>query len=131
MSGSSVGFVGLGNMGGALAGNLVERGFDVVAHDALGPARVPDGASAADSVDDVATRAGIVVLSLPDGDASEQVARQLVGVASPRRRTTHVIDTSTIGVAAAQRVAFALAEHEIAYVDAPVSGGVEIGRAHV
>jgi 3-hydroxyisobutyrate dehydrogenase-like beta-hydroxyacid dehydrogenase len=129
MSGSSVGFVGLGNMGGPLAANLVERGFDVVAHDTLRPDRVPEGASAVDSVDDVAARAGIVVLSLPDGRASEQVARHLAAVTPVRRRTAHVIDTSTIGVAAAQRIASVLAKQSIVYVDAPVSGGVAGAKA--
>ena len=38
---ATVGFVGLGNMGSVLAGNLVGAGHDVVTHDALGPERSP------------------------------------------------------------------------------------------
>ena len=45
------------------------------------------------------------------------------------RGTTHVVDTSTIGVRAAQAVGDLLAEHGVAYVDAPVSGGVAGARA--
>ncbi len=45
------------------------------------------------------------------------------------RCTTHVVDTSTIGVRAAQAVGALLAEHEMSYVDAPVSGGVSGARA--
>jgi 3-hydroxyisobutyrate dehydrogenase len=67
------------------------------------------------------------VFSLPDGAASEQVARE-IGAASDRC-TTHVVDTSTIGVRAAQAVGNLLAEHGVAYVDAPVSGGVAGARA--
>ena len=78
------------------------------------------------SVADVAQRAPVVVLSLPDGAASEQVAREICAEAD--RRTTHVVDTSTIGVRAAQSVGDLLAEHGVAYVDVPVSGGVR-GRA--
>ncbi|MGW1504047.1 NAD(P)-dependent oxidoreductase [Streptomyces mirabilis] len=63
------------------------------------------------------------MLSLPDGTASEAVAREIV--AAPGRRSTHVVDTSTIGVSAARSVAAS----GVAYVDAPVSGGVAGARA--
>jgi 3-hydroxyisobutyrate dehydrogenase-like beta-hydroxyacid dehydrogenase len=126
---ATAGFIGLGNMGAVLAANLVERGFDVIAFDAAGPERVPGGASAASSVADVARRADVVVLSLPDGNASEQVARGVIAVAPAERRTTHVVDTSTIGISAAQLVESLLAEHDITYVDAPVSGGVAGAKA--
>jgi 3-hydroxyisobutyrate dehydrogenase-like beta-hydroxyacid dehydrogenase len=124
---TAVGFVGLGNMGAALASNLVAAGHEVVAHDLLGPARAPEGATYADDVAQVARRAEVVVLSLPDGSASEQVATAIV--AAGERRTTHVVDTSTVGLAASRRVAARLADAGIAYVDAPVSGGVDGARA--
>jgi 3-hydroxyisobutyrate dehydrogenase len=117
-----VGLVGLGNMGRALASNLVQAGHAVVAHDALGPARAPDGATHLASVADVARRAEVVVFSLPDGAASQQVAGEILAVAD--RVTTHVVDTSTIGVDAAHDIGARLADGAIAYVDAPVSGGV-------
>jgi 3-hydroxyisobutyrate dehydrogenase-like beta-hydroxyacid dehydrogenase len=122
-----VGFVGLGNMGSVLAGNLVHAGHSVVAHDALGPERAPEGATAVPAVADVASRCGIVVLSLPDGAASEQVAREIVAVA--RRSTSYVVDTSTVGVDASRAVDSVLADAGVAYVDAPVSGGVAGARA--
>jgi 3-hydroxyisobutyrate dehydrogenase-like beta-hydroxyacid dehydrogenase len=124
---AAVGFVGLGNMGRALAVNLVASGHDVVAHDALGPARTPEGATPVADVAEVARRAEVVVLSLPDGAASQQVAEAISGTAD--RRTTHVVDTSTVGLAAARGVAALLADAGIAYVDAPVSGGVAGARA--
>ena len=123
----TVGFVGLGNMGSVLAANLVGAGHDVVAHDALGPSARPTGASYVPSVSDVARRAPVIVLSLPDGAASEQVVREVL--APTDRCTTHVVDTSTIGVRAAKTVADLLAEHDVSYVDAPVSGGVAGARA--
>ena len=70
----TVGFVGLGNMGGALAANLVAAGHDVLAYDVSGPGRCPEGAGFAADVAQVAGTAGVVVLSLPDGSASELVA---------------------------------------------------------
>jgi 3-hydroxyisobutyrate dehydrogenase-like beta-hydroxyacid dehydrogenase len=122
-----VGFVGLGNMGSALAANLVGAGFDVVAHDVAGPERAPEGALFTDRLEGVADRCAIVVFSLPDGPVSEKVTQGLAASAAPG--VTHVIDTSTIGVAAAERNAAVLARAGIAYVDAPVSGGVAGARA--
>jgi 3-hydroxyisobutyrate dehydrogenase len=123
----AVGFVGLGNMGSVLAANLVQQGHAVVAHDALGAERVPGGAVPACDVADVARRADVVVLSLPDGAASEQVTGALLAAAD--RRVTHVVDTSTIGVRTARALDRTLSDAGLAYVDAPVSGGVAGARA--
>lgn len=123
----TVGFVGLGNMGSALASNLVAAGHQIVAYDSAGPTRAPDGADPAADVADVARRADVVVCSLPDGAASASVAAELS--AALDRRARLVIDTSTIGVDAAQRTAALLASDGVAYVDAPVSGGVAGARA--
>jgi 3-hydroxyisobutyrate dehydrogenase len=122
-----VGFVGLGNMGSVLAANLVEAGHTVVTHDLLGPTRSPAGAEHVSAVDEIGRRCAVVVLSLPDGAASERVARALA--AATARCTTHVVDTSTIGVSAAHKVAEFLGVAGVAYVDAPVSGGVAGARA--
>lgn len=122
-----LGFIGLGNMGSALAANLVDAGHDLVVHDALGAARAPRGTSYAESASDVARAAAVVFLSLPDGAASTAVTDEIA--ATDDRRVTHVIDTSTIGVTAARRIAARLTEAAIVYVDAPVSGGVTGARA--
>lgn len=122
-----VGFVGLGNMGRVLASNLVQAGHTVVAHDAVGSTGAPDGATPVDSVADVAERADVVVLSLPDGHTSESVVREIL--AATGRRVTHVVDTSTIGVREAQTIADLLAAENCGFVDAPVSGGVAGARA--
>ena len=121
------GFVGLGNMGSALAANLVASGHDVLAFDVSGPERCPEGARSAVDVAHVAGGAGIVVLSLPDGSVSELVAQEIV--ASADRRTTHVVDTSTVGVPSARSLDAMLADAGLSYVDAPVSGGVGGARA--
>jgi 3-hydroxyisobutyrate dehydrogenase-like beta-hydroxyacid dehydrogenase len=127
VTGDPVGFVGLGNMGGALAQNLVEGGFDLVACDVAGPARCPAGAAFVETAGEVAARAAIVVFSLPDGTASEQAARELA--ATDDRRVAHVVDTSTIGLVAAGAVDSVLADAGVTYVDAPVSGGVAGARS--
>ncbi|CUU56294.1 3-hydroxyisobutyrate dehydrogenase [Parafrankia irregularis] len=127
MTGPSVGFVGLGNMGGALAANVAATGVDLVVHDAAGPARAPQGTTFVEDVASVARAAEVVVLSLPDGTVSEKVTAQLADATD--RRVTLVIDTSTIGVSAAGRITDLLAARGIGHVDAPVSGGVAGARA--
>jgi 3-hydroxyisobutyrate dehydrogenase-like beta-hydroxyacid dehydrogenase len=123
----TVGVVGLGNMGAVLAENLVQRGYAVVAHDAASARRAPDGAARAPDVAAVVRAAEVVVFSLPDGGASEHVAREILAVAD--RSVTHIVDTSTIGMRAAEAIGTLLARDEISYVDAPVSGGVAGARA--
>ncbi|MET0910820.1 MAG: NAD(P)-dependent oxidoreductase [Ilumatobacteraceae bacterium] len=125
--GDVVGFVGLGDMGSALAFNLVAAGHHVITHDIAGPTRSPDGARFVADVDEVARGAVIVVLSLPDGGVSESVVHALVGATD--RSVRLVIDTSTVGLAASARIDRRLAEAGIAYVDAPVSGGTAGARA--
>jgi 3-hydroxyisobutyrate dehydrogenase len=124
---TTTGFIGLGNMGSALAANLVEAGLEVVTYDIVGPERNPAGATFATGVAEVARSAATIVLSLPDGAASETVAREIT--ATDDRLTTHVVDTSTVGVTAAQTIDRLLAESDLTYVDAPVSGGVAGARA--
>ena len=123
MASSALGFVGLGNMGRPMAANLVKSGREVVVHDAAGArARAPRGAVPAASNAAVAARVEAVHLCVPDGRASESIAREIAG--APERRARLVVDHSTIGTAAAVRVHELLAGHGIEYVDAPVSGGV-------
>jgi len=122
-----VGVVGLGNMGSVLAANLVAAGHELVTHDVAGDTNNPDGARFVPALADLARQADVVVLSLPDGSASQRVAETLA--TAPGRRTTHAVDTSTIGVRAAREVDEILAAAHIGYVDAPVSGGVAGARA--
>ena len=123
----TTGFIGLGAMGSALAANLVAAGHEVLAYDIAGPSRTPAGAATPHSVKAVAERGGTVVLSLPDGRASGQVAAELAACGAGR--VTHVVDTSTIGIDAARSNAKVLADAGTGYVDAPVSGGVAGARA--
>ena len=123
MASNGTGFIGLGNMGGPMATNLVKSGRDVVVHDAAGTrGRAPRGAKLAVSNAALAGTVEAIHLCVPDGRASESIAREIAG--APGRRTQLVVDHSTIGTTAALRVHALLAEHGVEYVDAPVSGGV-------
>ncbi len=118
----ALGFIGLGQMGGPMATNITKAGFGLTVFDKAGTAeRAPAGATLADSVDDVAARVETLFLSLPDGRVSIAVAGQIA--AAPSRRTTVVVDLSTIGPDAAREAAEILSAAGVTYIDAPVSGG--------
>ena len=123
MSQKAIGFVGLGNMGRPMTDNLVKSGHDIIVYDAAGTeTRAPAGARLADSTAALASLVDVIHLCVPDGRASEAVARDIR--TATRRQTRLVVDHSTIGTAAAERVHGFLAAAGIEYVDAPVSGGV-------
>jgi len=117
----TIGWIGVGSMGHRMSRHLAKAGYPLVVADAVSTARAPEGAAIARSNQEVAERAGVVILSLPDGPASEAVAREIAGAG--RRRARTVIDTSTIGIAAAEAVQATLGRAGIEFVDAPVSGG--------
>ena len=122
MDNTKIGFVGLGNMGSPMATNIINADFELFVFDAAGTkARAPRGAHIMESTEGIATTCDIVLLSLPDGDAVAQVARQIL--ATPQLQTRLVVDHSTIGVEAAQANQLLLNTKEIGYLDAPVSGG--------
>ena len=81
MSVDTVGFVGLGNMGSVLAGNLVEPGHDVMSHDVSGPSRSPAGAEFVTDVTQLARRTDVIVLTIAIyaliGVAADAIARLL------------------------------------------------------
>jgi 3-hydroxyisobutyrate dehydrogenase len=122
-----IGFIGLGNMGGPMAANLVKAGHSVHGFD-LSPAAI-DAAKAAgvtigDSPAAVAREAEIVITMLPSGKHVLSVYDGAEGVVAAVKPGTLLIDSSTIDVDSARKAhALAVARGAVA-VDAPVSGGV-------
>lgn len=123
---TSIGFIGLGNMGGPMADNLVKAGHDVKGFDlsADSLARfVSAGGAAADNVPAAVSGAEVVVTMLPAGKHVTDVYTGDDGLVSVCKPGTLLIDSSTIDVATARDV-IALAEAEGHHMlDAPVSGG--------
>ncbi|MCS6946799.1 MAG: NAD(P)-binding domain-containing protein [Steroidobacteraceae bacterium] len=121
-----IGFVGVGLMGGAIARRLVAKGFAVLAYD-TNPQTLEritaHGVTAARSTREVADRCEIVLACLPTAEICKAVALGDGGVAGGKRVQVYV-ETSTIGSAAADEIAQGLSRHGVAYVDAPVVGGV-------
>ncbi len=123
-----VGFIGLGNMGAPMAANIAKSGRSMIVYDAAGTAeRAPDGAQIAASAAEVANVADIVLLSLPDGKISALVTDEMLE--SNARRVSCILDTSTIGIAAARSLQGRLKDHDMDYFDAPVSGGTAGAKA--
>jgi 3-hydroxyisobutyrate dehydrogenase len=117
----TIGWIGVGSMGHRMSRHVVAAGWPLVVADAASTERAPPGAKIAAGNTEVAALAETVILSLPDGNVSQAVARE-IAAASPRKART-VIDTSTIGIAAARACSEILAAAGVEYVDAPVSGG--------
>ncbi|MGI9508881.1 MAG: NAD(P)-dependent oxidoreductase [Geminicoccaceae bacterium] len=118
----AIGWVGLGQMGHRMAAHVAAAGYPMIVADAQSTDRAPKGARIAAANGEVGEHAQTVVLSVPDGAASLAVCRDLI--AAERRRVDLVIDSSTIGMRAAKDAAALLESAGIAYIDAPVSGGV-------
>jgi 3-hydroxyisobutyrate dehydrogenase len=120
----AIGFIGLGNMGGPMAANLIKAGEKVFGFDVVPASRE---ASARDGVQIVAgarqsvETADVVITMLPAG---EHVASVWKDVLPAAKKGALFIDCSTIDVANARAAHALAAEHGIASLDAPVSGGV-------
>jgi 3-hydroxyisobutyrate dehydrogenase-like beta-hydroxyacid dehydrogenase len=122
----TIGFIGVGRMGQPMASRLLAAGYPVVAYDIQGQALsaiANKGAATASSPAEVASRAEVVMTSLPMPAVVEEVALGKDGVAAGSRVKTFV-DLSTTGPRVAKAIAAGLAERGITAIDAPVSGGV-------
>ncbi|NIJ39964.1 3-hydroxyisobutyrate dehydrogenase [Parvibaculum indicum] len=124
---AAIGFIGLGNMGGPMALNLVKAGHDLTVFDlSKDPVAklTQAGASAADKASDVVKGAEFVVTMLPAGAHVKSVYLGDDGLLAAAEKGTLFIDSSTIDVPSAREVIAAAEEAGMPMVDAPVSGGV-------
>jgi 3-hydroxyisobutyrate dehydrogenase-like beta-hydroxyacid dehydrogenase len=124
----TVGFIGLGAMGGPMALNLIKHGFLLVVHD-IDPSKAErlraKGAAVADSADAVAGAVSRTICMVETTAQAEAVIAGEHGVVQ-RARPGHIVACmSTIDPLVARRLGDTLAARGIAMVDAPVSGGTE------
>ena len=122
---TTIAFLGLGNMGGPMAANLVSAGHTVHGFDpvtALKEAAAAKGATVFDAAADAVTGADVVITSLPNGDIVKSVYAEVVPAATSGAL---LIDTSTISVDDARAVNAQATERGLAQIDAPVSGGIK------
>ncbi|MCW3477117.1 3-hydroxyisobutyrate dehydrogenase [Limobrevibacterium gyesilva] len=121
----NISFIGLGNMGLPMAANLLKAGHDVLGFDlvpAALQAHAKAGGRVAASVAEAVRAADIVITMLPAGKHVAEVV--LDGILPNATDTPLLIDSSTIDVETARRVAAAAAKAGLDMLDAPVSGGV-------
>ena len=122
MTDRTVGIIGLGIMGGAIARNLLERGWAVVGFDTE-PARRSElalaGVTIVDSTSAVASRASTIMTSLPNADAAHAVATEIAGFVQPART---VIELSTFTLADKARFKAILEPAGHIALDCPLSG---------
>ncbi len=132
MSKGKVGFIGLGNMGGPMAANLVNAEFEVTVFDLSETACTAlkdQGASIAASAVEAATGADFLISMLPAGKHVAGLYLSDDGLLASLNADTTVLDCSTIDADTAREVGDAAAERGIGFIDAPVSGGVAAAQA--
>jgi 3-hydroxyisobutyrate dehydrogenase len=120
---ASIAFIGLGNMGGPMAANLVKAGHKVIAFDLVAASRdqaKADGAAIAESSVAAVKGAEVVITMLPAGRHVISVWNEVV---PSMTKGALIIDCSTIDVESAKAAHALAAKHGMASVDAPVSGG--------
>ncbi|MBD3648162.1 MAG: NAD(P)-binding domain-containing protein, partial [Pseudomonadales bacterium] len=124
---ADIGFIGVGNMGGPMATNLVKAGHDVKVFDLVDEAVdkvVQEGARRASSAAKAATDCEVLISMLPASEHVEMLYLGERGLLQNIAAETLVIDCSTIAPATSRSVADEARPAGIAFLDAPVSGGV-------
>ena len=123
----NVGFIGLGNMGGPMAINLIKAGFSVSVFDLM-PTSVERltaaGAQAAATAADAVQNVDVVISMLPASKHVESLYLGEAGLLSKIAPGTLIIDSSTIAPESTRKVADAANARGLSMIDAPVSGGV-------
>ncbi|WP_323845478.1 3-hydroxyisobutyrate dehydrogenase [Microbulbifer magnicolonia] len=127
-----IAFIGLGNMGGPMAANLVKAGYTVTAFDLSAAAleqAVSHGCTRGESAHQAAAGAEVVISMLPSGDAVKGLYLGARGLLQALAENTLIIDCSTISANDARQLIAAANERELRAVDAPVSGGTAAAAA--
>lgn len=123
---AGIAFIGLGNMGGPMAANLVKAGHQVHVFDLNAKSlvlAVSRGCISTDSAAEAMSAAECVVTMLPAGKHVESLMLGAKGLFQQAAPNMLFIDCSTIDVSTAQRLSTTASEQGLFYIDAPVSGG--------
>lgn len=121
-----VGYIGLGLMGKSIARNILQAGFPLVVHNRSRTAvdkLVAEGATPANTPQEVAGQVDVIFTNLPDTPDVEKVVLGENGILAGAHDGLIYVDNSTIKPASARRMAEKLAEKGVLALDAPVSGG--------
>ncbi|WP_257784491.1 2-hydroxy-3-oxopropionate reductase [Serratia inhibens] len=121
-----IGFIGLGIMGKPMSKNLLKAGYSLVVlnhHPQTTAELVALGATAAETPKAVAAQSDILITMLPNSPQVQEVALGKDGIIEGARPGSVLVDMSSIAPLASREISAALAEKQIAMLDAPVSGG--------
>jgi 3-hydroxyisobutyrate dehydrogenase len=122
-----IGFIGLGNMGGPMAANLIKAGHTVRGYDIVPRALqafAESGGIPTQGAREAVADAELVLTMLPMGRHVREVYAGEGGILDAIPKDAQIVDSSTIDVESARAVAAAAAERGFDMLDAPVSGGV-------
>jgi 3-hydroxyisobutyrate dehydrogenase len=122
-----IGFIGLGNMGGPMASNLVKSGIEVTGFDLMDEAikiAEQNGIKIASDAASTALNTDILISMLPASQHVESLYLEENGLLEILDKQTLIIDCSTIAPNSARKVANKAKELGLQMIDAPVSGGV-------
>jgi 3-hydroxyisobutyrate dehydrogenase len=114
-----IAFIGLGNMGAPMSGNLAKAGHDVTGFDVSGI--TVDGVATAATAPEAVAGAEVVITMLPNGAILRQVAAEVIPAMT---KGAILLDCSTVDVQSARDVAQMAHDAGLDALDAPVSGGV-------
>ena len=129
---ANVAFLGLGNMGGPMAKNLIAAGHTLTVIDFVAEAcaaLATEGASVATSALEAVSDADVIISMLPAGKHVASTFLGEAGLLAQVRKETLILDASTIDATTAREVGEAAAERGIDFMDTPVSGGVAAATA--
>ena len=129
---ATIGFIGLGNMGGPMAKNLLKAGHQVSVFDlvpAACDALAKEGALKASTARDAITDADYIISMLPAGKHVAETYIGQNGLLAMIGNESCVLDCSTIDAETARKVGQAAQKSGVGFMDAPVSGGVAAAAA--
>ncbi len=128
----SVGFIGVGNMGNPMAGNVLKAGFPMLVFDKHAPAMknlVDAGAKAAASGQEVVESSEVVLTCLPASPDVEAAYLESGGLIEHAKRGNVLVDLSSVLPSTPRKLERRARERGVHFLEAPVSGGVSGARA--
>ena len=120
-----LGFIGIGNMGSRMARRLLDHGYRLAAYNRsreAAQALVKYGATVAESIAELASKADVILSSLTNDDAVKSVYADPAGVFAHVRRGSAVIEMSTVLPATSRQLDKLSREAGVTFLDSPVSG---------
>jgi 3-hydroxyisobutyrate dehydrogenase-like beta-hydroxyacid dehydrogenase len=129
---ATVGFIGVGNMGNPMAGNVLKGGFAMMVFDRHAPAMenlVQAGAKRASSAQEVVDACGIVLTCVPASPDVEALYLDAGGLVERAKAGTILVDLSSVLPSTPRKIEPRAKQRGVHFLEAPVSGGVSGARA--